>query len=65
MLKFGLVDEVIPEPPGGAHWDYDLAASHVKAYLNKNLQELQAQSAQARIQARIAKYSQMGFWEEA
>ena len=33
MLKFGLVDDVIPEPLGGAHWDYDEAATIVKNYL--------------------------------
>ncbi|MEP6512547.1 MAG: acetyl-CoA carboxylase carboxyltransferase subunit alpha, partial [Parafilimonas sp.] len=33
MLKFGLVDDVIPEPLGGAHWDYEEAAAILKKYL--------------------------------
>ncbi len=65
MLQFGLVDEVIPEPAGGAHWDYDIAASHVKDYIKKTIQTLQQMSAQERVEARIEKYSKMGFWEEA
>src|SRR5678816_1093843 len=33
MLKFGLVDGVVPEPLGGAHWDYDEAGRLLKEYL--------------------------------
>src|SRR6476646_10110701 len=32
MLSFGLVDDVIKEPLGGAHWDYDQAAQILKDY---------------------------------
>ena len=64
MLQFGLVDEVIPEPIGGAHWDYDLAAQHVKEYLTKTIAELEKISPEQRIENRIQKYNKMGFWEE-
>ena len=33
MLGFGLIDGIIPEPPGGAHWDYNEAAQILKNYL--------------------------------
>ena len=33
MFKFGLVDGIIPEPFGGAHWDYDEAAAILKNFL--------------------------------
>ncbi len=33
MLSFGLIDGIIPEPIGGAHWDYDQAADILKNYL--------------------------------
>jgi acetyl-CoA carboxylase carboxyl transferase subunit alpha len=64
MLNFGLVDGVIPEPLGGAHWDYDEAASILKNYLLPVISELENIPAQQRIEQRIAKFGKMGFWEE-
>ena len=65
MLKFGLVDGVIPEPLGGAHWDHDLAASMVKDQVVKSIQELKSLDAEKRIDERIEKFAKMGRWEEA
>jgi acetyl-CoA carboxylase carboxyl transferase subunit alpha len=64
MLGFGLVDGVIPEPLGGAHWDHDEAAALVKAQLINTLAELKDIDADLRIDQRIDKFSKMGFWEE-
>jgi acetyl-CoA carboxylase carboxyl transferase subunit alpha len=65
MKGFGLVDEIIPEPAGGAHWDYVEAAQILKEHLIKVLQELKPISAEERINQRIEKFGKMGFWEEA
>lgn len=64
MLNFGLVDNVIPEPLGGAHWDYDEAANILKQFLLPAIKELQAIPAEERVQQRIEKFGKMGFWEE-
>jgi acetyl-CoA carboxylase carboxyl transferase subunit alpha len=64
MKGFGLVDEIVKEPAGGAHWDYDEAAALLKQQLKPLLQELKAKTAEERIQNRIDKYSKMGFWDE-
>ncbi|PWT97924.1 MAG: acetyl-CoA carboxylase carboxyl transferase subunit alpha [Bacteroidetes bacterium] len=64
MLKFGLVDGVIPEPQGGAHWNYDEAAQILKTHLLPVIAELKAIPAEERIKQRIEKFSKMGFWEE-
>lgn len=64
MLNFGLVDGVIPEPLGGAHWDYDEAAEILKNYLIKEIASLKEIPAEERAQQRIAKFGKMGFWEE-
>src|SRR3954451_24625451 len=40
MHKFGLIDVIIPEPIGGAHWDYTEAASLLKPYLINTIAEL-------------------------
>ena len=64
MLKFGLVDGIIREPLGGAHWNYDEAASNLKTYIKPILQELKKIKPEKRITQRIEKFGKMGFWEE-
>ena len=64
MLKFGLVDAVIPEPLGGAHWDYAQAGERLKNFLLPVIKELKAVPAEQRCEERIAKFGRMGFWDE-
>jgi len=64
MFRFGLVDGVIPEPVGGAHWNYDQAASILKNYLLPVLKELKQIDPAVRVEQRIEKFGKMGFWEE-
>ena len=64
MHNFGLIDRIIPEPLGGAHWDYDEAAAKLKPHLIEAINELRQLSADERIQKRIEKFSVMGFWDE-
>jgi acetyl-CoA carboxylase carboxyl transferase subunit alpha len=64
MLKFGLVDGIIREPLGGAHWNYDEAADNLKSYIKPVLKELEKMDPQERINQRIEKFNKMGFWDE-
>lgn len=64
MLGFGLIDGIIPEPDGGAHWDYDLAAQNLKNFLLPVIKELKQIPVEKRLNDRIVKYGKMGFWEE-
>ena len=64
MLGFGLIDGIIPEPEGGAHWDYDAAAKILGDYLIPVIKELKQQQAEQRVTNRIEKFGKMGFWEE-
>ncbi|MCC6634429.1 MAG: acetyl-CoA carboxylase carboxyltransferase subunit alpha [Chitinophagaceae bacterium] len=64
MHGFGLVDEIVPEPDGGAHWNYDKAAEILKQHIINALNEYKNISANERINNRIAKYEKMGFWNE-
>jgi acetyl-CoA carboxylase carboxyl transferase subunit alpha len=64
MLGFGLIDGIIPEPAGGAHWDYDAAAAILKDYLVPILKQLKATPAEERSSNRIQKFGRMGFWDE-
>ena len=64
MLKFGLVDGIIPEPLGGAHWNYDEAAANLKSYIKPILHKLKKIDPQKRVDQRIEKFNKMGFWDE-
>jgi acetyl-CoA carboxylase carboxyl transferase subunit alpha len=64
MLGFGLIDGIIPEPVGGAHWDYDKAAQILKDYLVPIIKGLKNIPADDRVTTRIEKFGKMGFWEE-
>jgi len=64
MKGFGLVDEIVPEPVGGAHWDYSEAAALLKKYIISSLKELKNLDPTKRINQRIEKFGKMGFWEE-
>jgi acetyl-CoA carboxylase carboxyl transferase subunit alpha len=64
MKSFGLVDGIIPEPLGGAHWDYDEAANNLKQTLVSTLRELKQVPAEERVRQRIEKFSKMGFYDE-
>ena len=65
MLKFGLIEGIIPEPDGGAHWDYNQSAEILKNFLIPVLKELKQIPAEERVSQRIVKFGKMGFWEEA
>lgn len=64
MLKNGLVDQVIPEPLGGAHANPAKAHEVVKAAVKKELDELIKVKPDKRIERRITKYSKMGVVEK-
>src|SRR6478735_5939810 len=49
MFGFGLIDGIIPEPIGGAHWDYNEAAALLKPYLIQTIRELRDLSPEERI----------------
>ena len=64
MKGFGLVDEIVPEPIGGAHWDYNQAASLLKKSISNALALVRDVDPELRIQQRIEKFGKMGFWDE-
>jgi acetyl-CoA carboxylase carboxyl transferase subunit alpha len=64
MFEFGLIDGIVPEPVGGAHWDYNAAAKMLKDFLMPVLKELKEIPPEVRVNNRIEKFGKMGFWEE-
>ena len=64
MSEFGLIDEIIPEPLGGAHTFPEEMSVILKKYIEKTLKKLSTIDPQKRIDQRIEKFSKMGFFEE-
>ena len=59
LRELGCVDEVVPEPEGGAHRDHDAAAALVDKALHKSYSELKKIPASALIASRYNKFRQM------
>ena len=64
LHRLKLVDDVIPEPLGGAHTDPTTTATTLRTHLLKHLGELSAISASDRLQKRYAKYRALGRFQE-
>ena len=60
MKSNGLVDDIIPEPLGGAHKDLKGMAKTLKEVISKALAELDKLEAEERISQRIDKFCAMG-----
>jgi acetyl-CoA carboxylase carboxyl transferase subunit alpha len=65
LLRFGIIDDVIDEPLGGAHRDHHQIASRVKIYLLRALRELQKLSAEELLNQRYEKFRRMGVFLES
>jgi acetyl-CoA carboxylase carboxyl transferase subunit alpha len=64
LQGFGIIDEILPEPPGGAHTDPIAAAQTVKDALLQQLRALDQMSADDLIRQRMDKFSQMGVFSD-
>lgn len=64
LHELGLVDEIIPEPTGGAHNDHEVTAAAVKAHLLKHLKKLDQLSVRERLRQRYEKYRAHGHFTE-
>ncbi len=60
LKAFGIIDEVIPEPPGGAHVDHETLFASVGTVLDRQLRELTALPAAILADGRYAKFRGMG-----
>jgi acetyl-CoA carboxylase carboxyl transferase subunit alpha len=65
LLELGLIDEIIPEPLGGAHNDVTATAESLKTYLVNHLGQLDKVSAGDRLKQRYAKYRSYGQYLES
>ncbi len=64
LLELGVIDKIVPEPSGGAHWDHDAAAEILKSHLTEELDRLTKIPVKKLLEERIKKYERMGEWKE-
>jgi acetyl-CoA carboxylase carboxyl transferase subunit alpha len=63
LKKFGIIDEIVPEPLGGAHSDPQAAAEMLAGPLERSLGELAKLSVSQLLDQRYAKFRRMGVFE--
>lgn len=65
IMRLGVVDAIVPEPPGGAHRNWEGAAASLRAILREHLREVSAQPTGTLVQERLEKFRRIGVFEEA
>lgn len=65
LAKLGVIDEIVPEPPGGAHSDPVKAAELLAPYLERALKELQKIKPSLLPEERYKKFRKMGVFERS
>ncbi len=64
LLKFRVVDQIIPEPTGGAHHNYDEAAATLKAVIVESLGKLNKKNVKQLLHERYERFRRLGVFEE-
>ncbi|HEY6107979.1 MAG TPA: carboxyl transferase domain-containing protein, partial [Gemmatimonadales bacterium] len=64
LLRLGVIDEILPEPPGGAHADPDATAQVLGAALRRHVRELRRIKIEKLLKRREEKYLSMGALSE-
>ncbi len=63
LVRLGVADELVPEPPGGAHSDWDATANALAGTLTRVLEELCALDHATLVRRRQEKFESIGHWE--
>ncbi|HVQ78189.1 MAG TPA: acetyl-CoA carboxylase carboxyltransferase subunit alpha [Candidatus Binatia bacterium] len=65
LMRLGVIDAIVPEPPGGAHRNWEGAAASLRAILGEHLREVGARTPSALLAERLEKFRRIGVFEEA
>ena len=63
MTKLGIVDDIIKEPLGGAHRNYEATFKTLKKYIKTSIKELSGSKPETRINRRIRAFEKKGVWK--
>jgi len=64
LLGLGIIDGIIPEPPGGAHRDWEKSFQLLAESVDKNIRELKTININELVELRYQKYRKIGVWTE-
>lgn len=64
LIDLGIIDKIIPEPPGGAHVDEDQTFKNVDKHVTLTLRRLEQMTPEQRIEERYQKFRKIGVFEE-
>jgi acetyl-CoA carboxylase carboxyl transferase subunit alpha len=64
LYELGIIDKIIPEPPGGAHIDPDLTFKNVDKHISQALKRLESKSVEEMLAERYQKFRKMGVFTE-
>ena len=64
LFELRVIDEIIPEPPGGAHADYEAAAKNLQEALNRHVEDLRKLRPEKLVRRRRQKFLRLGQWTE-
>jgi acetyl-CoA carboxylase carboxyl transferase subunit alpha len=64
LLRLGVIDGIVPEPPGGAHRDWDTTAANLREALRAELAALKDKTPEALVSERYDKFRRIGVFEE-
>jgi len=64
LLKLNVVDEIVDEPEGGAHRDYETAATNLGRALRRNLEHLKGTEVDELLKKRYKKFRKLGNFAE-
>jgi acetyl-CoA carboxylase carboxyl transferase subunit alpha len=64
LKRFNIIDEIVPEPPGGAHADPTAAAANLAPVLERSLKELMKLKPSQLLDERYKKFRKMGVFEK-
>jgi len=64
LLENGVIDEIVPEPPGGAHANHEVTAASLQDTLIKHYEELRRYKPEKLVRKRREKFLKMGKYED-
>jgi len=65
LMKLGVIDRIIPEPPGGAHRNWEETAENLRGPLRDALWELRSLTTEELVAERYEKFRRIGVFEES
>jgi acetyl-CoA carboxylase carboxyl transferase subunit alpha len=64
LLELKIIDEIVPEPPGGAHASHETTAAALQEAITRHIEELRKYRPERLVRRRRRKYLRMGQWAE-